>query len=265
MVKCLIFSKNRPAQLDLCIRSHKRFWGEDIKVLFKCDKEYVKGYNRVKKLHPDVEFEKETDFRKQVIDNLEGEFTCYDCDDTVMIRPFSEDEPEFKEFARNPDILACVLKMGRNYDYCFDSDVSVKIPRFIDGMWQWKKHPHDWAYPMSVCLNIFRTEDLRAVIPHIRFDSPNSLEAEMDECHIDKDLLIGFEEAKCVNIPSNRVQNEVLNNRAGNLSTKELNDKFLAGYEIDIDDIINKTKNLRSFITLLDYEWRPYGKPVSKR
>ena len=255
-MQCLIFSKNRPAQLDLCLRSHERFWGEEIKVLYTCDKEYKKGYEKVKKRHPKVKFELETDFRKQVIDNLKGEYTVYDCDDDVMIRPFTEDCPEFKEFAENEDIAGISLRMARNYDYCFDSDVEVKLPRFIDGMWEWRKYPFDWGLSMSVLLHIFRTEDLKGLLPQLNFHSPNSFESAMAENPIQRDLMIGFDKAKCVDLPMNLIQTEAKFNRTASIDPKELNKKFMQGFEIDLDDIIKKTKDLRSCFCFVDYVWR---------
>jgi len=255
-MESLVFSKNRPAQLELYIRSHKRFWGEPMRVLYKADREYEPGYEKVMNMYPDVVFEKETNFRKQVIGNLRGEYTVYFCDDDVMIRPFSEKMREFKKFASSPDILCLSLRMARNYDYCFDSDQKVEIPKFKNGVWEWYKYPLDWGYPMSVLGNIFRTEDIKPLIERLNFSSPNTFEGQMAANPLPMLYMIGFKHARNINLPQNLVQTEAMDNRAGDTSIKELNDKFMDGYIIDLNDVIKKTKKARSCFTIINFKWR---------
>ena len=60
MKTCLIiFSKNRPLQLDLCLSSiDKNVVGSkpDVYVLYKCDTEYKQSYKTLKSQHPSVHF-----------------------------------------------------------------------------------------------------------------------------------------------------------------------------------------------------------------
>ena len=250
-MRSLIFSKNRPAQLELCLRSHKRFWGEDIKVLYSYDTEYKKGYDKLKKMYPEVEFELETDFRQQVIDSLGGRYTVYYCDDDVIIRPYID----ITDRLNNLDIACISQRMGQNYDYCFDSDVPVEIPRFIDNLWEWQKYPLDWGYPMSVLGNIFRTEDIKPIIEMTPFRCPNTFEGNLAKNPIQKPLMVGFKEARNINLPQNLVQTISPKNRAGTLSIKEAYDRFMNGQIIDLDDVIEKTKDARSCFILVEFKW----------
>jgi hypothetical protein len=252
----LIFSKNRPAQLELCLRSHQKFWDKPIKVLYKSDKEFESGYEKVREMYPKVEFLEEYNFKKQVCEALQAPYSVFFCDDDVMIRKFDENCPEFQEFKKNDDILCLSLRLARNYDYCFDSDKKVEIPKFINGMWEWFHYPLDWGYPMSVLGHIFRTSELKPLVERLNFKSPNTFEGIMAQHPIPKPLMIGFKEAKNINLPMNLVQNEALNNRAGDTDIYELNKKFLEGYVIDLDDIIKQAKKARSCFFTPVFKWR---------
>lgn len=251
-METLIFSKNRPAQLELCFRSHKRFWGEEVTVLYTRDFDYREGYEKLRLKYKDVYFELETDFRKQVIDYVKrNKLPVFYCDDDVMIRPYLD----ITDKLENPDIACISQRMDHRYNYCFDSDVPVEIPRFIDNMWEWKKYPLDWGYPMSVLGNIFRQEDLLPILESINFKCPNTLEGRLAEHPIDKPLMVGFERARNINLPQNLVQTIAPNNRAGNYSPESLNHKFMDGFVIDLDDVIKKTKNATSCFMNIDFRW----------
>jgi len=252
----LIFSKNRACQLELCLRSHQRFWGEQIKVLYVADKEFQSGYDKLKKMYPDVEFITQTDFWKQVNDLVEGKFTTFNCDDDVMIREFHEGMPEFLEFRNNPDILTLSFRLGQHYDYSWDAEVSFPTPEFRQGMWEWWRYGFDYGYPMSVLGNIFRTSDIKPLLDSRGFTSPNTLESVLAKDPISRPLMICFDEPRSINLPMNLVQNEAKKNRYAGLSTKELNQKFLNGYVIDLDDIIEKAKESKSCFMSTEIKWQ---------
>ena len=87
----LIFSKNRPAQLELCLRSHQKFWDKPIKVIYKSTEAcFDEGYEKLKKMYPKVEFERETDFKHQTIEALQAPYSVFFCDDDVMIMVMTE-------------------------------------------------------------------------------------------------------------------------------------------------------------------------------
>lgn len=251
----LIFSKNRACQLDLLLRSLRLLVKhKNLRVLYTCDPEYAAAYDKTVKLHPNVEFIIEEDFRRQVIDSIANEYVLFLVDDDVMIDSYSEDCPEFIKFQRNEDILCLNLRMARNYDYDFLKDKKVPIPEFNGGMWKWKNYQHDWGYPMSVSSHIFRKKDLLPILETLEFSgNPIILERSM-RGRLDKPLMIGFEKAKFVNIPVNRVASNI--QRSGKLiPASYLNDKFMAGFIIDLNSIIGEAGKTRSCFMSLDFKW----------
>ena len=251
----LIFSKNRACQLDLLLRS-LRFLVKhnNLRVLYTCDPKYAEAYDKVWKLHPDVEFIIEKDFKRQVIDSITSEYVLFLVDDDVMIGSFDEDCPEFIKFQENEEIICLNLRMAQSYDYDFLKDKQVPIPKFDDGMWEWKNYRHDWGYPMSASSHIFRQKDILPILETIEFGSnPIILERSM-RGKLNKPLMIGFEKAKFVNILVNRVASNV--QRSGKfIPASYLNDKFMAGFIIDLPPIIEEAKKTRSCFMSVDFKW----------
>lgn len=251
----LIFSKNRACQLDLLLRSLRlKVKKKNLRVLYTCDPEYKAAYDKVMKLYPNVEFILEEDFRRQVINSITDEYLLFLVDDDVMIDSYSEDCPEFLKLQANEDIICLNLRMARNYDYDFLKDKQVPIPQFDDGMWKWKNYRHDWGYPMSASSHIFRKKDILPILETLEFGgNPIILERSM-RGRLDKPLMIGFEKAKFVNILVNRVASNI--QRTGKfIPASFLNDKFMAGFIIDLDPIIKKAKKTRSCFMSLDFKW----------
>lgn len=250
----LIFSKNRACQLDLLLRS-VRFKVEhmNLRVLYTYDPEYKTAYDKVRRLNPNVEFVLEEDFRRQVIDAITNEYVLFLVDDDVMIDSFNEDCPQFRKFQANEDIICLNLRIAQNYDYDFLKAKYVPIPEFDDGMWKWQNYQHDWGYPMSVSSHIFRKKDILPILETVEFGNPITLERSM-RGRLDKPLMIGFKKAKFVNILVNRVASNA--QRSGKfIPASFLNDKFMAGFIIDLPSIIKEAEKTRSCFMSLDFKW----------
>lgn len=259
-VSVIVFSKNRACQLDLLLRSLRlNVKQKNLRVLYVCDPEYAAAYDKVMTMHSNAEFILEKDFQNQVINSITDEYLLFLIDDDVMIDSYSEDCPEFLKFQRNEDIICLNLRMARNYDYDFLKNKQVPIPKFDDGMWEWKNYRHDWGYPMAVSAHIFRKKDILPILEKIKFTGPHSLERYMRFMRwtLNKPLMIGFKTAKFVNIPINRVGSNP--QRIANIITASfLNDKFMQGYVIDLDPIIQEAKKTRSYFMPVDFKWRKH-------
>ena len=251
----LIFSKNRACQLELLLRSLRfKLKHNNLRVIYTYDPEYKIAYDKVMTLHPNVEFILEKDFRRQVIDCITDKYLLFLTDDEVMIDSFDEDCPEFLKFQANEDIICLNLRMARNYDYDFLKDKQVPIPKFNDGMWEWRNYRHDWGYPWSVGSHIFRKKDILPVLKTIEFSGPHMLERNLRRSFYDQPLMIGFEKAKIVQIPINNVAFNIQRN-SKYIPAAFLNDKFMDGYIIDLDPIIKQVKTTRSYFMPIDFKW----------
>src|SRR5260370_282763 len=109
----IIFSKNRAAQLDLFLQG----LNESATVLYTFEQEYKKGYSIVKKKYPNIKFEKQRNFKTQLTSIIQKshKFILFLVDDDILVSPFSENSPEFKEFKNNLEIIALSLRMSPSY------------------------------------------------------------------------------------------------------------------------------------------------------
>ena len=96
MINVVIFSKDRPAQLELLLRSMKRFFVEWNKVhtsiLYRhTTEDYRVGYEKTKRLHPEFNYVVELPgkFKEQTVSlvNPDNQATMFLVDDILFYRP----------------------------------------------------------------------------------------------------------------------------------------------------------------------------------
>jgi hypothetical protein len=248
----IIFSKDRPAQLELLLRSFKRFWADwdkqKIKILFKVTGEdYFAGYKRVVRVHPEFTYWNEDSiggsFKDALLMGIEDteEMTAFEVDDDVMIRPFDLTMPQVKRFQRDKSIMCVNLRMDREYNYCADRDEWMTVPKFENDTWEWKYSRLDWGYPMSVVFNIFRTKEIKPLVERLKFKGLE-LETKMSENPLPNPKMICFPKAKTVLVQINRVQ-DVAVNKALNIDPKEMNKRFLNGEIIRLEQFLDLDLN----------------------
>jgi hypothetical protein len=98
VISICIFSKDRACQLELLLKSIKRFvkdWDKQkIGIIYKAsDKSYENGYDLVKKKHPEFTYIFETNFHKDVLGFFKETFklVMFLVDDDVFINDFAHD------------------------------------------------------------------------------------------------------------------------------------------------------------------------------
>lgn len=258
-INLVIFSKDRPAQLFALLESiEKNTYGFDPRILYKATTpEFEEGYEVVKKHFgkPPLFF-KEKDFRDDLSGMLHGKYIAFATDDGIFFRDIRR-EITFYEYALwNKDVACISLRLGVNtprnnyysngigqyypvpfkkYDYLHRTKSNEdNVPSAIQ--WNWKASSGNFAYPLSVDAHIFRSETIIPLIDKVPFDSPNSLEGNLQSvAHELPPLMIAPEKSAYVGNSVNRTQN-IFQNYAGGvhpISTEELNRMFLQGYRID--------------------------------
>ena len=244
-LKVIIFSYNRPAQLDLLLRSMKRFTDfSDVYVTYMHNEPYKLGYERVIKENPDVRFEyRELYLKDYIMKELNKPYTMFCPDDNVFIGKVSLKDKQFKQFVDNPDILCLSLRLGKNCNYCFDQDTPVEVPRMIDGMWEWQRYRLDWGYPMSCSCTVFRTPEIKSVLEKIEFSIPSHIEAQMHLTPLPQPLMSCYPKQKVIEAPINQVQTEFNNNRIGDNDLDWLNKEFMKGKRISLEHIVKQKFN----------------------
>jgi hypothetical protein len=249
-IKTIIFSKNRAMQLEALLRSLSL---NNVSVIYTHDEYFEDGYEKLMKMYSYIDFIKEVNFKDQVI-SLIDEYTLFLVDDEIMIRPFNDHCEEFNEFVDNVDILTLSLRMSKKYDYDFLKGISVNIPEFIGNKWEWRKHKHDWGYPMAATTHIFRGSDIFNILLNSKFSCPNTMEIAMRRNVPDKPYAMCCDNAVFINNLANRVQNK-FNNKHGNVSLELLNDLFMDGKRIDIEDMKRKASLSHSSFMMEEYQY----------
>jgi hypothetical protein len=247
MINIVVFSKDRPMQLDLFLRSFSRFvidlYKYSIKVLYTySNNEFKKGYDiLIENKLSNVVFIKETNFKQNLIKliDINNIYTVFFVDDIVFKEPFAFFNNEMNLFGSNPAIACLSLRLHPHLTYCYAEGRSIRQPQFNKhNIFDWLKGEGDYGYPMSVDGHIFKTEQIYAFIVGLDYDTPNSFEGKLHKNRKKMpQLMICYEKSKIINNPINRVQSVSLN-RHGNISAETLNDKFLDGYIIDLTPFI---------------------------
>jgi len=256
-IDVMIYSKDRPCQLDLLLRSIKdQFLNVGkVAIIYKYSNvDFEKGYDKVfsteygfdKPLFTFKEYNFSVDL-KSILLHL-SENVLFLCDDDVFIAKteLSDDILEELEDAR---VNAISLKSGLHLTHQYPN-IKVELPtNFIKKqpylMWEWKHNRPDidWGYPTCINSFIFNKSYYLELLNQIEFNHPTILEARLNT-HRDKlrPIMVGLDSLKVLNIPCNRLQtvNDTPYGIEYSFTIEELNSKFLTGYRISTKNIYDK-------------------------
>jgi hypothetical protein len=182
----IIFSRDRPLQLDLTLRSlfncADDFSVFDVKIIYKASNtRFENAYFTLASEWPGVEFVKETGFKDNLINAIDDyEYIFFLVDDTIAVNHFNADEIT-RLLEKNNSILGFSLRLGKNTGYCFSCNMPQDIPIMKEynkniSTYFWPKSQFDFSYCMEVSSSIFRTKDILQVITDRNFKNPNQLE-----------------------------------------------------------------------------------------
>ena len=254
MLDILIFSKNRPLQLQGLIKSLLHYSNVDskkINVLYKYDDQYLEGINNLKYIHQEINFIKETDFNKQVKEFLgNGEKFCSFFVDDIIVKDNFDFTIPCKILELNPHIMTFSLRLGTHLTFCYALNSSQLVPNGVINsgifIWNWKNSQHDWNYPLSLDGHIFRKSDIESWSSHLSFKNPNQYESQLQSVRsnfVMPDICCSFLKSKIFNLPLNRVQNE-FQNRCEDISIDDLYELWKSKKEIDylkFENFMNKS------------------------
>ena len=274
----VVFSKDRPMQLDALLRSYKAcVTGQvPLEVIYACSSgEYQAAYGEVESAHgtEHVRFHQEVThgtFRNalaSVMSNIETRTLFFLVDDILFIRPL--DINAFASLASTRAIPS--MRLGRNITWSYTQGRSQDQPslrRFtVDRgsdrtgqqhtatdlwAWRWRSGSIDWAYPLSVDGNIFVTETIKDLVSSCTYSSPNTLEAALQDSSARMRSAWGvcFDQSRIVNLPINRVQVDY-ENRHGSTHQDSLLEKWVDGYCLDLSRTANvETSSVHAEIEL---------------
>lgn len=245
MLNVILFSKDRAAQLDLLIRSMKRYFVDlekySLRVLYTASSEmFLQGYEEFHRRHPNIELVKEKDFKQDLCALFDSSiaYTVFGVDDDVFLNSFSVQDEEMRFFQENISIACLSLRVHPGVTYCYTENRAVERPQLSsNNMWLWRGQQGDWGYPMAVDFTVFRTQDISKSVFELSYTNPNTFEGSLaNHCPVAGPLMSCYETPRIVGIPVNKVQT-VNGNRCGNISAEGLNNRYLKGGQICLDGI----------------------------
>lgn len=256
-IDIFIWSKDRPLQLDACLRSiADNFINHgNIYVLYDFSNEnFYNGYKKIfeKSYNLNIMFIRQTieTFKKvneEVLDLIKTEFSLGLCDDSMFID--KTDISEIINYLKINNNISCIsLRLGKNIKKHYVSKLEMKKPNFIEEngylCWDWRNSEGDWAYPFAVETQIFNHDWYKNFVKKLDYNIPTTLEGSFcSNPNSFGNLMISFENSKISNICINRVQNYSNNlyDKTRDYNPEKLNNLFLNGFTINNEKIYKKS------------------------
>lgn len=258
MAHGIILSKDRPAQLHLClesiIKNHNGLF-DNLSVLYTYSTpRFKEGYDLVIKEFPGVTFIDQMNYYEDIksLVDVSFPFTSFFTDDDIMYGAVPVSSKDIRHAFDENDAIGCLsLRLGLNttiQDPFIQSETQAPSSgfHFIYGnkfiAWNCRDCPPymNFGYPMSVDGHLFRTTELDRVISQCKFTNPNQQEIAMSgKSDMINPFMISFPKSVVINTPINRVQSTCMN-RAGETcgqTPEDMNENYCGGFILDLDSI----------------------------
>ena len=290
MITSIIFSKNRPLQLDLCLSSIAKNFPDSsqIIVIHNNDPAFDEAHNVLCQEHSHIESWKQSSsiFNDVSIATLgaKNDYICFFTDDCMVYRevPFTTSEiiklfhDPMSDTSGHELKIACIsLRLGTNTTLRYYGDgqhpaldnLPVKVKS--DGMflyWSRGSLPPGgyWSYPLSVDGHIFEKTHIALYCDELKMldkiyrwkQTPNEFEAKLQRFYFELPIMMASPTESCVvNSPNNRVQDSH-QNRSGDFfayDSKFLLDKYITGHRINLEDLnFNDIRTPHTEINLIE-------------
>lgn len=280
----IIFSYDRPLQLYALLESVQKYITglSSVTVIYRASNaDYAHAYDQLYADFPSVKKLKQgampsADFKTLTLQAFaagSSPYILFAVDDIIVT-----DHVCIADCSRaleNTRAYGFYLRLGLNLDYCYSMGGSQALPNFtriitpvqivtqvaaktdsqaalsaqspeIIYTWRFAQGQHDWGYPHTVDMTIYRKKDIARDLQDMAYSSPNTLEGQwsMRAARIQNGVGLCYQQTKMVNLPLNRVQKE-LHNRAmdcASLSPTELLSIFMQNKKMAIAPLY-KIKN----------------------
>ena len=261
LITSIIFSKNRPLQLDLCLKSIKKNFKQSTKNIVICnnDEEFEASYQTLKHEHLDVMFWNQSDSLFHDINRMVrasvNDYVCFFVDDCICFNKVEIPELIFD----NLSTFCCIsLRLGLNVSerghnlMMYPDNISNYALTADKKYMVWNKTAHCygsyWSYSHSVDGHIFKRSEMDNATSELwelsEFknwkQTPNEFESAIQRFWpLSSSVMVSPVESCVVNSPNNKVQ-ESHDNRSGDIfeyNEKTLLEKYESGGRIDLEDL----------------------------
>lgn len=256
MITCVIFSKDRSAQLDLLLSSVQkncRHLFSEIRVLYTASNEdYQRSYDILIEEWKDIAvFHKEQNFcedTKKIV-QTDTKLLCFFTDDDIVYKKVNVRVSEICSFFDELEVGCLSLRLGRNTVIQNlvtkeQTNCPTYIANYDNKFLVWDRNlvagNSNYNYTLSVDGHIFRTKTILNMVKSFEFNHPNDFEGGLQNYRsLISPLMSSLEQSCVVGVPINKV-NDKVGNEHGNLypqSQEEFNKKYLEGKRIRLDKI----------------------------
>jgi GT2 family glycosyltransferase len=247
----MVFSKDRPLQLDAALQSFNVATGgsaaDAIRVLYLATSPSLSASYRVLHgEHPKVGLRRESAFKVDLISLVEGSSqVMFVVDDTLFVNQFSLERASHL-LERDESLLGFSFRLGRNTTYCYSLDRAQPLPVFEEPSpgvltYDWTAAESDFGYPLELSSSLYRTADILPLLGSLPYTNPNTLESLLAQHLSDfrhrRPALGCFAQSVAVSVPANIVQN-VWANRAATDPTRTaeaLLEAYKRGQRLEVD------------------------------
>ena len=262
MITSIIFSKDRPLQLDLTLKSVYKNFSQSTSniVIYDCSPEFDASYVKLKEEHPHVQWWKQgRSLFKDVwvaIGSSDDDLVCFFTDDGIMFSESPEIHPDI--FNNGPHVACFSLRMGINIDSRSHKgesfpDLPQKDLEILQDKWLiWRRslpsYGSYWSYSLSLDGHIFRKEEIFDMVGELVYlqgykefkQNPNKLEEALQRFWAvgSQQCMVSHKNSVYVNSPNNRVSDSCLDNMSGekhSYSSEKLLQFFTEGKRINLD------------------------------
>ena len=254
LVPLFIPSKDRGCQLHLLFRSIK----ENCNIFYPSvlakisNEEFQAGYDKAIQVISNRLIQEE-DIRKDFLHFLEhNKYICMSTDDTVVYRKLDTSYDEIDQLMQDEDIWCLSFRLGLNtivQDYS-TGRLQPKLEYYEEVgnwiKWPWRSYDENdnYGYVGGQDFVLYRCSDLLSYLKDYEFTTLRSVEAYIsNKCRprIKREYMASPKQSIAVNIPLNNMQVPYIDNPSQHqISPEQLNQKFLEGFEIDLEKIMQE-------------------------
>ena len=266
MLTIIVFSKDRPIQLDLAIKSIKKNIQLEccINVLYGFSNlDFFRAYERLACEYTDVQFldDQSNDFGWCVMSMIEKakDFVMFFPDDNIFFKKSATTDLDLSKLFCDEKVACLSLRLGENI-YC-ENQYVCSTSKGVHKIFNRMNYSCNsiWSNAMSLDGHIFKKS---VILPKIKeiyklsmLNHPNQLEAMLKRYFFEVPEYIATEWESCVvNSPNNRVQ-ELVKNWFGRLfpvDKDELLIEFIRGRRVNLDKLTFNVSNVYQEINILE-------------
>lgn len=239
LITTIVFSKDRPLQLDLCLSSIRDLFPQCSKtiVIHNNAEEFSAANSRLCVEHKNVDFWPQFPclFKdiQVAIESSETDYICFMTDDCFVYDEIFFEEGILDALFSHPDVSCFSLRLGLNIDtrqigdgyYQDKPNTTFAYNKYLLCSKTANFYGSYWSYSLSVDGHIFRKSDILEMVNELVYldkikkwkSTPNEFEGALQRFWpVTPNFISFFDQSKIVNSPNNRVQNSH-NNRSGDV------------------------------------------------